>query len=77
MDGERGKHAAVYLAEKPATWTFRLPLAATSRSKAYVHQPDMDQDHGLPARTKKTFFVVHWDFSFCKWEDEHLYFKRF
>ena len=53
---QRWMGAGKDLAEKPATWTFRLPLAATSRSKAYVHQPDVDQDHGLPARTKKAFF---------------------
>ena len=46
MDGER---AAVYLAGKPATWTFRLWLDARSRPKAHLHQPDMDQDCGQMA----------------------------
>ena len=77
------RQARGYLAEKPATWTFRLRVGRLARFQGFTSITQtwikimagwLDGKDVNKACLVTT--VVHWDFWFCKWEDEHLYLKE-
>ena len=69
------REARGYLAEKPATWTFRLRVPRFQGLRPSARHGSRSRPAGLMVGIKQILFTGTFGFGKWKWEDQHLYFK--